>query len=355
MKQCPACNRTYTDDELLFCLEDGTQLQGTAATAETLITSDEGSDPNRTIAFTTARDTNPPPTNVYEPAPPAVIPLSQTPPPPAPSWRQTAPPPQHVPTPSIQPAHRSNGGRGWIIGGIVAVLALGAGIVVLLAVIGRDNSSSANSNTTPQASGQTPPTTSNGSRTVLPPVTSSLRDDFSRENWPTGAGAYGSFYQDGEYHMKGQPNLYVYMFARNRASYSSKDADVKVTARSVDGKASAHGYGLVIHGKVTGQNNLEGYGFLIYTGTPSKFGIVRFVEGMPRDEVEWTQSSVIRGGTNPNQIQVLTLGPQLSFYINGQFVKSITDTAGYTEGFVGLYSTEANEVAFDDLEIKSSK
>ena len=26
MKKCPACNRTYTDDTLKFCLEDGSSL-----------------------------------------------------------------------------------------------------------------------------------------------------------------------------------------------------------------------------------------------------------------------------------------------------------------------------------------
>ena len=67
--------------------------------------------------------------------------------------------------------------------------------------------------------------------------------------------------------------------------------------------------------------------------------------------MEWEASSVIRGGTNSNQIEVRTKGSQLSLYINGQFVKSITDTSGMTEGFVGLYTSETNEVAFEDLEI----
>ena len=26
MKRCPACNRTYSDDTLMFCADDGTQL-----------------------------------------------------------------------------------------------------------------------------------------------------------------------------------------------------------------------------------------------------------------------------------------------------------------------------------------
>ncbi len=67
--------------------------------------------------------------------------------------------------------------------------------------------------------------------------------------------------------------------------------------------------------------------------------------------VNWTQSPLIRGGTNSNQIEVRTNGSQLSMYVNGQFLKSITDTANYMEGYVGLYTSEINEVAFDDMEI----
>jgi nitrate reductase NapE component len=33
MKRCPACQRTYTDDTLRFCLEDGTTLLGSGASA----------------------------------------------------------------------------------------------------------------------------------------------------------------------------------------------------------------------------------------------------------------------------------------------------------------------------------
>ena len=67
--------------------------------------------------------------------------------------------------------------------------------------------------------------------------------------------------------------------------------------------------------------------------------------------VAWEASNVIRSGSNSNQIEVRTQGTQLSLYINGQFVKSITDTSNITDGSVGLYTTETNEVAFDDMEI----
>ncbi len=57
---------------------------------------------------------------------------------------------------------------------------------------------------------------------------------------------------------------------------------MKVTTRNVDGKSPEYGYGLIAHGKVNGKGNLEGYGFLIYTGSNPKYEIVHFVDGDPR-------------------------------------------------------------------------
>ncbi len=320
MKQCPACNRTYTDDAQLFCLEDGAQLVQMGAGSAAPF------DPNATLALSPPRDTNPPPEVSY-----------QQPPPSAPPWTPAAY------TPSAQVAGRP-GSKTWLVIAVAGVAVLAVGIIVLLAIIGRDAPDNSNKNTSdPVVNGTTPPS-------------SVLKDDFSTENWPTGEQAYGNFYQDGQYHMKGRPNLYLYMFPLNQGGpsllkYSTKNATVKITARSVSGESPSHGYGLIIHGKLSPKRNLEGYGFLIYTGDEAKFTIVRFVDGMRTDIVEWEKSSVIRSGTNPNQLEVRTQGSQLSFYVNGQLLKSVTDTANVTDGYVGLYTSETNEVAFDDMEI----
>lgn len=351
MKQCPACNRIYTDDELSFCLEDGTQLQSTVPGGEAYPSFDPNLDPNKTLAYSQPRETNPPQANVHPTAPVNQAPMTP------PSW---SPSPSYSPTPTLQPARKS--GKAWIIGAIAAVVVLGVGIFALLAIIGKDSSTSnnnananrtvvnRNSNTTVVNANNTN-NTNNANRDTVSTPASFLKDDFSTENWPTGVDAYDSFYEDDEYHMKGKPGLYIFMFPRNSGDYTTKDATVKVTTRNVDGKSPKHGYGLIVHGKVSQKTQLEGYGFLIYTSAPAQYEIVRFVAGVPTPVVEWESSSVIRGGTNSNQIEVRTKGSQLSLYINGQFVKSITDTAGLTEGFAGLYTSETNEVAFDDMEI----
>ncbi|MBD0325543.1 MAG: hypothetical protein ICV68_03890 [Pyrinomonadaceae bacterium] len=70
MKRCPTCNRTYPDEQT-FCMEDGTTLIESAATA---------SDPGATVAFTEQPGSTPPPTGTqsagtnaapgYQPPPP---------------------------------------------------------------------------------------------------------------------------------------------------------------------------------------------------------------------------------------------------------------------------------------------
>jgi hypothetical protein len=342
MKQCPACNRTYQDDAQLFCLEDGTQLiQGGFGGGSAPPSS---FDPGATLAYTPSRATSPPPENFYPPAP---TPAPQ-------SWT----PSPYTPLP--RPASKSSA-KPWIIGAIVTVIVLGIGIVVLLSIIGRNSADNSNKNSKPVVANNShntnnnPGNANNTNQSKVTTASTVLKDDFSAQNWPVGETAYGSFYQDGEYHMKGRPKLYVFMFPLSKTSaelvnYSTKNATVKVTARNVDGKSPEYGYGLIVQGKVNEKGNLDGYGFLIYTGTTPMYEIVHFIDGEPTNIVNWTQSALIRGGTNSNQIEVRSQGSQLSMYVNGQFLKSIADTANI-EGYAGLYTSETNEVAFDDLEI----
>src|SRR5260370_32729369 len=54
MKRCPQCNRTYTDDALSFCLDDGSPLAAAP-------------DPSATVQYPQPRDTTPQPTIAYNP------------------------------------------------------------------------------------------------------------------------------------------------------------------------------------------------------------------------------------------------------------------------------------------------
>ena len=88
MKRCPQCNRTYTDDALSFCLDDGSPLVSAAAPSSF--------DPSATVQYPQARDTSPPPTIAYPGAQSA--PPVQPPPTPPPAWS---------PMPPVAPQKRS--------------------------------------------------------------------------------------------------------------------------------------------------------------------------------------------------------------------------------------------------------
>jgi hypothetical protein len=51
MKKCPRCNRTYTDDTLLYCLEDGTRLNSADDPAATLVSPFPPEPTAPTVAF----------------------------------------------------------------------------------------------------------------------------------------------------------------------------------------------------------------------------------------------------------------------------------------------------------------
>jgi hypothetical protein len=89
MKQCPRCSRTYTDDALNFCLEDGELLQQYYGGASAARPAD---DAPPTVMFQESRVTNP--TN-----------WPQTPPsaPPAP-WQQQSPQPAGIAQSAAMPS-----------------------------------------------------------------------------------------------------------------------------------------------------------------------------------------------------------------------------------------------------------
>ena len=96
---------------------------------------------------------------------------------------------------------------------------------------------------------------------------------------------------------------------------------------------------------------VEDYTLLVYTGTEPKYKVAIHKGGIETALVPWTKTNTLRSGTSPNQLEVRIKGVQLSFYINGQYVNGITDTAGFKRGKAGFYTSDAHEVAFDDLEI----
>jgi hypothetical protein len=293
------------------------------------------------MKYPSPRETTPQqPTMAYRPG--------QMPPPP--------PPPAWSPTPMPQPQKRSI--WPWLIGiGVVLVL-MGIGVVVLVIAIasitsnnnnnGRANLNNSNGTTANRTSDANISTSNTNTTTSSPAFFS---DDFSAENWSSGPSKFGrTWYDNNEYHMYATKNGYIVMYAPNATHYGTENATVRITTRNVEGSETGKGYGLLVHGEMK-NNQIEDYGFLIDNGTKGYYRVIEHKGGAETQLVSWTASSTIRTGTSPNQLEVRITDRKIEFYINGQYVTSITDAEGFLRGKVGLYTSDTSEVAFDDLEV----
>ena len=179
-----------------------------------------------------------------------------------------------------------------------------------------------------------------------------FNDDFSQPKWGVGDSKFGRiWYADDEYHMTSKDRTYIVMYAPSD-DYSTENATVKVTARSVDGTVPSSGFGLMVHCVQTKAKQLEDYALLIYPGDTPQYEVIMHKDGNQSSLVSKTNSSAIRSGSNPNQLEIRIKGTELAFYVNGQYLTRITDTANYRRGRVGLYTSDINDIAFDDLEIQ---
>ena len=121
MKRCPSCQRTYTDDSLVFCLEDGSALLSESA---------EESDLPATLIIQDPRLTNPARPETFRPNPVqtrAQTPQAYTAQPPQPVW-----PPTQMP--QAQPASTRRQGRAAAI--ISLVSAISAFLLLAFCIIG---------------------------------------------------------------------------------------------------------------------------------------------------------------------------------------------------------------------------
>lgn len=339
MKRCPNCHRTYTDEALNFCLEDGVSLvpEVTASPAA-----------SETLPY------DAPPTVVYRQGPasnPSAPLINQVPP----HQGQWSPmPPQQS---------RKSSPVWWILGGVAVLAVIGVGVVVMLLAIASINSqsntnrlvitntsSNRNGNSNRSTNANLPRANSNSNSSSNSPLPASFSDDFSQQRWSVSNSEFGQiWYDNDEYHMRSKDKTYVVMYAPSN-DYNTENATVKITARNVDGISPSTGYGLVVHGEKK-DDQLEDYAFLIFTGTNPQYKVLMHKGGTETKMVDWTPSNVIRQGTSTNELEVRIRDTQLAFLINGQLVTAVSDTANFKRGKAGLYTSDAHEVAFDDLQI----
>jgi hypothetical protein len=323
MKICPRCQKTYPDDNLNFCLEDGTTLQQMAA----------GSPP-------------PPPT-VQMNQPPVSKPSQ-----PAPTQQAWNTPQQYAaPTPK-------KSSKAWIwvlliLGFVIVVCGGGFG---LLAYIGyktaeQENANRASTSNTSTTNTKTS-TTSNKSASNTATSTTSDRSEvttLSFNMFVQKFSIYGNTELEGdELMVKANSGIAYYVLAAPD-DYRSEEADTRVTVRNTTGASCSHGYGMVFHSNPTPLQ--QGYAFLIDTKR-QKYTVVHHEPGKETAVIKWTSSSAINGGTEENKLEIRDHDKTVDLYINDTKVNSITNTYGYEDGVPGLYVGQGVRIAFKDFEIR---
>jgi hypothetical protein len=320
MKICPTCRRTYTDDGLNFCLDDGAIL--TFANA----------DLPETVMMQQPMPTQPAakvPTT--SPTSPFGNPQTQQ------SW--------DTPQFSMQPQAKKSRTWLWLLG--IAALGLllcggGAALFIGLAVYNAPEDGN-NVLNTPTPRGGTPGPGSSPS--PLGPNADVRRVDLS--SWVNTSQFGTTSFSGGEFVMSSKQKDYYYVLCATD-EFKSENATVRVNLRNIGDASTSLGYGLVFHSNPTPLQ--QGYAFLIDT-KKGKYKLVRHEPGKEVTVVPWTNSSAIKPGTETNQLEVRHKNDMNELFINGKTVTSVKNTFGYQGGVVGLYTGDGIKIGFKDLEI----
>ncbi len=116
-------------------------------------------------------------------------------------------------------------------------------------------------------------------------------------------------------------------------------------------------YGIVF--RVSGDQDTRSY-YTFAVTTDGKYYVQKKMDGQwaDIDPVKATASSYIKKGKTRNTLAVLTQDSQISLYINGSLVKTVTDdsiTEGQVGVFVGTSDNASAEVAFSRLTVLTAE
>jgi hypothetical protein len=314
MKVCPRCKKTYSDDNLNFCLDDGTVL------------AQAGNAAPETVMMNQPRMTNPQPTiasqNISQPT----------------AWGA---PPQYA-TPK-----KSSKAWLWVVGILGLIVVLCGGGFGILALIGMSiDTSTANSSAKPSPSNSrqiatTSPSPGNDDKATVESV------DLSQ--WVKEFSVYGTTeFTNGEFMMASKQKGFYYVLVAPD-EYSTSGSNTRVTLRNVENAASTLGYGLIFHSNPTPLT--QDYAFLIDT-VKKRYRVVRHQPQKETAMVSWTNTPIIKEGSQENTLEAKDKGESTDLYINGQMVTSVKNNNGYKNGVPGLYSGDAVKIAFKNLEIR---
>jgi hypothetical protein len=333
MKICPRCQKTYADDNLNFCLEDGSVLAQAAA-------------PPPTVQMGQAQQTQPQPQMPSQPGAQA-------------GWNVS---PQQY---SMQPPKKSSKAWIWvllILGAVVLICGGGfAGLLYIGSQVDKNSNlatsdgkttssnSTKSSNTSKGTNSNSSTTASNTSSTSTSTSGRTDLETVDLEPWVKEFSAYGNTeFTNGEFIMSSKKKAFYYVLVAPD-SYTTDNADTRVTLRNVDDASGSLGYGLIFHSNPTPLQ--QDYAFLIDT-KKKKYRVVHHEPQEEKTVVNWTNSNAIKEGSAENVLEARDKDDTIELYINGTMVTSIRNVYGYAGGVPGLYAGDGVKVAFKDLEIR---
>ena len=320
MKICPTCRKTYADDNLNFCLEDGTVLTVAA------------NEPPATVMMNSPRPTDP-----VSPFTAGNQPGIQS------SFGNQ---PQY----SMQQPKKSSKAWLWVVGIVGILLLLCGGGFVGLVLIGMNAERAASNNSTYPTNnrGNTSTTNTSASPASSPFSSSSDVESVDLSFWVKDFSVWGTTEMSGdEFQMAAKQKGYYYVLVAPE-EYTTDGKNVRVTVRNVDNSNSSLGYGLIFHSAPTPLT--KDYAFLIDTKR-KKYRVVRHEPTKETSMVAWTNSTAIRDGSQENVLEARDKGDNVELYINDQMVTSVKDQFGYPNGVPGLYSGDGAKIGFKKLEI----
>lgn len=314
MKICPRCQKTYSDEGLNFCLDDGAVLTQSVVANQWL---------------------------------PATVLLNQTPPtnPNQPFGSQSGGPSgwSNANQFSVPPPKKS---KAWIwvlgiLGGLILLCGGGfAGFVYWASNLEKTNrTASRNANKNYEFNNNVKSPT---------PIDRISTQKIDLSKWVKGDTNLGVTEFKGDEFLMRSKNKGFYFVLASPATYKTENATTRVTVRNVNEDDTSLGFGLIIHSNPVPLT--QDYAFIIDSEN-KKYRIVRH---SPQEEIPiegWTRSSAIKDGAEKNVLEVRDENKKMNFYINGEFIKTVNNTNGYSGGVTGLYSGDAVQIAFSDFEI----
>lgn len=314
MKICPNCQKTYPDDNLNFCLDDGTTLtpfnQSQSPLPQTvLINQPRQTDPNQPFGSQFGGQGSFGNQDRF----------------------------------SMKPPVKSSKTWIWVVG-ILGGLALlcGGGLIGFIALVANvDETEEPNTNRV---------VLTDNRKTPNPPATPNDRkktNEIDLDDWVNGDTELGvTEYKNSELVMGSKKKDYYYVIL-GTTSDKTENATTKVSVRNINEEPSSLGFGLIVNSNP--KPLVQDYAFLIDSEN-KKYRVVRHQPGKETDVIGWTSSSAIKDGNDENMLEVRDENSQMNFYINGQFITSVKNTDGYRGGVLGLYAGDAVRVAFSNLQ-----